>query len=263
MNADFKRQQLHDWLSPPDASFDHNKALQQRHEGTGQWFLCSNVFAEFKYDKVPFLWLHGIPGCGKTILSSSIVEDLRQESPGTASALLYFYFDFNDVAKQTLDGALRCLIWQQACRTTKLQGVLRQLYVSHNNGRDQPSTQMLCKNLQDMLLGAGRTILVLDALDECTTRPELLRWLDRLFGMSGQKPQMILTSRKEYDIANAIDSWVADDAKVVLQPLDVDEDIRSYIRAVIRTEPQFDRWQARPKIRDDIEAGIMAKANGM
>jgi hypothetical protein len=42
-----------------------------------------------------------MPGCGKTILSSTIVEDLEKTLP--LPTLLYFYFDFSDVYKQTLD----------------------------------------------------------------------------------------------------------------------------------------------------------------
>ncbi|PSN59256.1 hypothetical protein BS50DRAFT_641131 [Corynespora cassiicola Philippines] len=94
-----RRGELHRWLSPPEPSTNYNKALQQRQEGTGSWFLHSDAFNMWKSQRNSFLWLYGIPGCGKTILSSTIIEHLRSLS---TQPLLYFYFDFTDSEKQTL-----------------------------------------------------------------------------------------------------------------------------------------------------------------
>src|SRR5439155_25271684 len=84
-----RREKIERWLSPPDPSTNYNKALQQRHEGLGLWFLKGDVFAKWKTRQNSFLWLHGIPGCGKTILSSAIIKDLDSK---LSSQALYFYF---------------------------------------------------------------------------------------------------------------------------------------------------------------------------
>jgi len=66
------------------------------------WFLESEQYAKWKASPSSFLWLHGIPGCGKTILSSTVIEDILQHctnDPGKAAA--YFYFDFKDPQKQS------------------------------------------------------------------------------------------------------------------------------------------------------------------
>ncbi|KAL2010787.1 hypothetical protein VTN00DRAFT_3505 [Thermoascus crustaceus] len=70
-------------------------SIALQHKGSGLWFLQSEVFANWKMRSNSFLWLHGKPGCGKTILSCTIVEDLMRTS-SSSQALLYFYFDFND-----------------------------------------------------------------------------------------------------------------------------------------------------------------------
>jgi Cdc6-like AAA superfamily ATPase len=131
----------------------------------------------FKDCQVPFLWLHGIPGCGKTILSSSIIEYLRQPQSNTAFPLLYFYFDFNDNRKQTLDGALRSLISQLADQSASASKEAELLHKSNKDGNEQPSTQTLSQTLHKMLTVASHTRIVLDALDECMTRNELLPWI--------------------------------------------------------------------------------------
>src|SRR2546423_3629801 len=105
-----RREKIERWLSPPDPSTNYNKALRQRQEGTGNWFLQSHAFAKWKTQRNSFLWLYGIPGCGKTILSSTIIEDLKRTL--SRQPLLYFYFDFNDTDKQTLDSMVRSLMSQ-------------------------------------------------------------------------------------------------------------------------------------------------------
>ena len=79
---------------------NYQKALKQRQDATGLWFLESDQYTEWKTDAASFLWLYGIPGCGKTILSSTILQNVLQHcdsDPGKAVA--YFFFDFHDMQK--------------------------------------------------------------------------------------------------------------------------------------------------------------------
>ncbi|KAF3253956.1 hypothetical protein TWF192_003474 [Orbilia oligospora] len=93
------------WLSPSDCSTNYNKAIRQRHKGTGSWLLESDNFDKWKTDRNSFLWSHGIMGCGKTILSSTVIESLSSCRP-----LVYFYFDITDGDKQTFDKMIRSLL---------------------------------------------------------------------------------------------------------------------------------------------------------
>ncbi|EMD34301.1 hypothetical protein CERSUDRAFT_75873 [Gelatoporia subvermispora B] len=58
------------WLSPPDPSINHNVALRSYSNGTGTWFTDGDVMGEWKTTN-SLLWIHGIPGSGKTILCCS------------------------------------------------------------------------------------------------------------------------------------------------------------------------------------------------
>ena len=62
------------WLSAPDPSSNYNKALKARYANTGDWFLKSDTFRIWLLESGSLLWLYGIPGCGKTILSSTIIQ---------------------------------------------------------------------------------------------------------------------------------------------------------------------------------------------
>lgn len=99
------------WLSAPDPSTNYNVAQEQRRKGTGSWFLQGQLFQEWNRNRHACTWLHGLSGCGKTILRSSIIGLLQQEIPPPCP-LIYFFFDFRDSTKQSLDGMLRSLITQ-------------------------------------------------------------------------------------------------------------------------------------------------------
>jgi hypothetical protein len=103
-----KLERIYDWLSAADPSSNYQQALKQRHQNTGLWFLESDQYRAWKNDPASFLWLHGIPGSGKTILSSIVLEDVLRTCHSTGEkAVLYFYFDFNDSQKQLAESMLR------------------------------------------------------------------------------------------------------------------------------------------------------------
>ena len=177
------------WLNSPDPSLNYNKALQQRHQGTGSWFLKSDIFAQWKTRPNSFLWLHGIPGCGKTILSSTIIEDLDK----SASSRALLYFDFNDTGTQSLDNMIRSLISQLYHKREDTRKPLDSLFSSCDDGRRQPTTESLCETLQNMFQQVDEVDIVLDALDECRTRKGtrnqgLLSWMKALQELWDHEP---------------------------------------------------------------------------
>ncbi|PVH91500.1 hypothetical protein DM02DRAFT_734153 [Periconia macrospinosa] len=56
-----------EWLSPANVATNHNAATKLRHGHSGTWFLESEAFQTWLKDDNAFLWLHAIPGAGKTI----------------------------------------------------------------------------------------------------------------------------------------------------------------------------------------------------
>ncbi len=92
---------VHAWLSPADPSTNYNESLKKRHNGTSQWLFQDARYSRWKKEPSLFLWLNGIPGCGKTVLSSTVIQDL--ETDLAIYTILYFYFTFTDIAKQTLN----------------------------------------------------------------------------------------------------------------------------------------------------------------
>ena len=67
-----------DWLSPPDPWIYHAYARRHHEPQTGSWLLHSDQYVRWRSGHTRHLWLHGKAGCGKTILTSTVVGDIRR-----------------------------------------------------------------------------------------------------------------------------------------------------------------------------------------
>jgi hypothetical protein len=262
-----KHGEIYRWLSPSDPSTNFNKALQQRQEGTGLWFLQSSQFQKWQTERQSFLWLHGIPGCGKTILSSTIIEHLVDTHRN--QLLLYFYFDFTDAGKQALDNVIRSLISQLYEKRKETQKLLDSVFSSCDNGRRQPTSESLCKVFLQMIEEVNEVYMIFDALDECRTRkgPQsegLLAWIQSLLDLQQRSVHLLVTSRPEHDIKLVLCKLAQSDEDIVpIQSDLIKDDIRSYVHTRIRTSDELKRWQSRPDVLDEVQKVLMEKAQGM
>lgn len=218
---------------------NYHKALQQRHRETGRWFLGSSDFTQWKASPKSFLWLHGIPGCGKTVLSSTIIEYLKQDT--TCQLLIYFYFDFNDKHKQSLENLLRALVRQVYQSQPESRQPLEQLWVFHGEGDRQPSTSSLQDVLEAMLSGVGSVTIILDALDESKPRHELLAWLKKPLEGTRFFCRLLITARREIDIESAMQCWTRAEDRKPTQQNEVNKDIRAYVKDRVRNGDDLKR----------------------
>ncbi|KAF5967354.1 ankyrin repeat protein [Fusarium bulbicola] len=163
MASDHRFAKIERWLSPPDCSTNANLARERRHPGTGTWLLNSPAFQEWKLGTRQHLWLYGLAGCGKTILSTTILDHLLQIDTHTTLA---FFFDFNDPKKQKLENPLRSLAVQLYHAGNEGAKRLLTVFASHDDGRRQPDTGALSACINIMIQMAGKVFVIIDALDE-------------------------------------------------------------------------------------------------
>ena len=250
------------WLDAPDPSTNYNKALKDRNPKTGSWFIESSIYADWKATRGSFLWLHGIPGCGKTILSSTILQNvLNQYSEKLNSAVLFFYFDFNASEKKRHEKMIRSLI----CQLSKYcaDSVLQNLYLSCTNGGRQPPEEVLLNTLHEMMTSLGNTYIILDALDECEDRHELLTNLEQIVSWKDVNLHMLVTSRREINIDEALTPFSNSQNRISIQSTLVNADIRTYVHDRLQVDRKLKRWQKDLNIQREIEDTLMRKAGGM
>ena len=251
---------LTQWLAAPDPSLNHNAARKKWQPTTGEWFTDSKDFTQWKTVPNSFLWLHGIPGSGKTVLCSTVIQnvvELSRREPSTAVA--YFYFDFNDLNKQRTESFLRSVLAQlSACSPSPTQS-LQDAYAQSQDGRQQPTTEAMIFLLRQMLEGFGQTFLICDALDECRDRDEIHELFAKITQWDIGTLHILATSRKEKDIEDSILPLVS--CQICIQSALVNADIQVFISEKLVTDSKLKKWPVEAK--GEMEAVLMAGANGM
>ncbi|KAF8493573.1 hypothetical protein JB92DRAFT_1172769 [Gautieria morchelliformis] len=137
---DKHRQEIYHWLSAPDYRPKHWNARTEREGDTGSLFLRGVSFLEWKSGAQSFLWLHDKPGAGKTVLCSTVIEELINHS------LL-------------------------SSKCTSIPDGLEKLFSAYADSRRSPAPDELKTILKSIIGSFENVYIVFDALDECPSRP--------------------------------------------------------------------------------------------
>ncbi|KAK5676541.1 hypothetical protein LTS10_010842 [Elasticomyces elasticus] len=254
------RRELEKWLDPPDPTLNHRRSLKLRTPDTGAWLLEGDNYNRWKPEMPSFLWLYGSAGSGKTILSAGVIHDLQaycEDDP--EQTLAYFYYDFNDSAKQDPVNMIKSLLSQFLEQGVRIP---QSLQSCSNMGRSISSDQLL-DALHETLRACPASYIVLDALDECTARVDLLDMLMEIHSWSIPTLNLVATSRKDVDIEDRMKKLTTSRGRIYLESNVVDADIRTYVQTRLMREESFRRWQKVPAIRNEIEVTLARKAHGM
>ncbi|KAF8492403.1 hypothetical protein F5888DRAFT_1806836 [Russula emetica] len=251
VNRNQLRDSLLRWLSPPNPSINHNIACKAHHNGTTQWFFQGSIFNQWK-STGSFLWVHGKPGSGKSVVCSSIVQDIMALRDAGMASMAYFYFDFRDADKQKLCNLLPSLLVQLSARSDPCCDILSQLYSAHDRGVQKPSDHAMAECLKQMLAleGQGPTYIILDALDECpitssipSPREEVLELVEDLPDI-----QIVLERLTERPVSLHDESGQK-------------EDIVNYVSSSVHSDRRMGRWREEDK--ELVIKTLSEKADGM
>jgi Cdc6-like AAA superfamily ATPase len=252
--------EIRQWVSAPDPDLNFHKALDLRLDTTGNWLLTSDQYRKWKCNSKTFLWIHGKPGSGKTILSAAIIEDVLQTSQG--NGVMYFYFDFNDEAKQAPENMLRSIFRQLCHRSIAVPQGVWDLFAKCSNGKHVPSSIELLDAIEQTIREVPRCFLIIDALDECKARESAMKFLCR-FHSTLDNLRILITSRRLTDIELTLQSILSPEQCVNLEDSPVNDDIRHYIHDHLENDVQLKKWKDNASMRAEIEVSLMEKAHGM
>ena len=113
--------------------------------------------------------------------------------------------------------------------------------------------------LKDIVGGFERVYVILDALDECEDREQLIALIEEIHDWKLGKLNMLATSRAERDIEEGIGPHVS--ARINLHSSQVNADIQIHIRERLQNDPKLKKWSA--KVHGEIETALMEGAHGM
>jgi hypothetical protein len=248
------------WLAPPDTGTDHASARRRHESQTGDWLLTSSRYQRWKSSDIDHLWMYGKAGCGKTILCSTVIEDIQthcQRNPDAAYAI--FYFSFSDGHKQSDGDLLRSLVAQLGWSEPGLS-MLLQAY--KNTKSSVPGPGELEKIILASIGPYDRVYLIMDALDECPedheARQRVLERIERLTqGASNLK--IFATSRELPAIRESMVALGSEPIRITTSA--VDADIQKYVANQLLSDRSFGKF--RKETLYLIESTIATKADGM
>jgi Cdc6-like AAA superfamily ATPase len=128
------RRAILDWLAPNGYASQQSDVLGRRHAGTGQWLLDSEEFMTWSSNRGQTLFCPGIPGAGKTVLTSVVVDELQakfQDNSGIGIA--YFYFDFRRREEQRPEKVLASILRQLLQKHASIPDNVKALYDDHKH----------------------------------------------------------------------------------------------------------------------------------
>ena len=225
------------WVSPynVDPFDDYQAALIRRQPGTGAWLTHSESFKTWSQHGHGMFWLRGLPGCGKTVLTSTIVEYVQYSliPNHIGTTLAYFYIRYQDPAKQSLNTCLatlvRQMIDQNPAGMKKLEEieVHRQRSFSHNLTTSEYIG--IIKVLAEL---QTKVYIVIDALDET---PDPGPFVDALRQLSdcenGTPVAVVVSSRNNTNLEALLMSVVTEQ---VLVSTGQNDDVRIFITTEVK-----------------------------
>ncbi|GIZ46777.1 hypothetical protein CKM354_000988900 [Cercospora kikuchii] len=238
------------------------KAARDKHQcGTGSWFLSSDGYHCRKKSQGSHLWLYGKAGCGKSVLCSTAIDDLRanyEHAPLVGFAI--FFFSFASPDKQSVDGMLLALIAQLARKRSGL-AVLAAARKKHKLGT--PLTAPLEQIFVDQVNAMSTTFILLDALDECPqasdAQRKLLETLQRLTA-STKALKLFMTSRDEPAIRRTVHKSIQADM-IAIDVSQTNHDIERYVGNEIENDPRLRRFNETSKLL--VKNTLAEEADGM
>ncbi|TRX94760.1 hypothetical protein FHL15_004221 [Xylaria flabelliformis] len=207
---------------------------------------------------VRYIWVHGIPGAGKTVLASSIIE--RAASNCNSCGYAYYYCLYSRRQDETipfLKYILRLLCKQ---KQTMVLPKLHEAYARE----EALSVEDLLNCLEEISLAHDKGIhIIIDAVDESNPREGLLQVLGRI----GTEPRfrkvsLLFTSREENDISKHIKEQNNAVACISMSNINVRDDIKRYIHAQLTESGVFKMWYDSDLITE-VEKHLTSQAKGM
>ena len=244
-----------------DPYSNHHMNRKLRSPGTGLGLTEGDEFKQWTETRNAKLWYYGIPGAGKTVLASSVIEEaLRISNPGTAVA--FVYCDYKDPATQDLSNILGSLAQQFARQDEDSFTKLRDFHKAHNSGNQSDvkyDSDALSTLVKEVTLVFDSALIIVDGLDECGRNASVV--VDALAALNEVDDSTIKTiffSRDEIEIRERLENYT----KVSIAARS--SDLKLYVGAEIEFRMRKKRLRLKDQsLKEYIIERLVEGAEGM
>ncbi|KAJ5933640.1 ankyrin repeat-containing domain protein [Penicillium verhagenii] len=255
---DTEREKIISWISSTDYADVLTDELRKRVKGTGSWLLESNQFRKWVMEGGSVLYCPGIPGAGKTMMASIILDHLGQIFEDKDVSIAYIFGHYKK--EQTVPNIMATILRQLVESLPAIPDELHRLYRPRHRGnqlRLQLREDEITKCLMAVCKIRLRVYIVVDALDECSesarTRNDIISCLLRLRAECGIN--LLVTSTQIPGLSSRFEKFP--NLKITASQ----SDITSYINDRMQDLPEWvDDY---PELRVDISSKVGSSVNGM
>ena len=205
----------------------------------------------------------GIPGAGKTVIASLVIDHLLSKFPSgnedVPVAIVWIYCNYKDRQAQTLDHFLGSIVSQLVQQQIGLLSDVVELYKKHSSMKEAPPDPADILELLERKIRCYHTVfVVIDALDECDNEDRTgMRLFDALKCLQ-PNVRLLITSRPLPDIVKEFEN----EPRIEIRAPDTD--IRDFVRSRLEVEPRLKKhMQADTKFGELIEDAVVEKSEGM
>lgn len=236
--------------------------------GTCEWILNHPKYLMWlNAQETKLLWITADPGCGKTVLAKSLIDEhLLSLDASPADNVCYFFFKDEDQKTRSPAAAISTFLHQLFTQDPSLLGRAIPFFQRHGD--------KLCERLSELWKlflevtvcpEAGRTICVIDALDECADdmRDSMIRLLRGVCSQPEDYPKLkfLVTSQPRVSMTESL-FGIKLGSEIRLMGENAEEkghiylEIKSFIKARVDS---FRRLREQVGIHDDAHESLRHK----
>ncbi|KAI5918949.1 hypothetical protein F4810DRAFT_714926 [Camillea tinctor] len=198
------------WLSPPIFTDSLDRARRLRQPETTTWIFEEPRYQDWLKNQLHrvegphkfgsnVLWVCGNPGAGKTVLASSIVDNLDRAFSTEGNRVrdvFYYFFEHKSTSNNSARSAYQSILAQVLSKHREDEEIMDKFsfmaYGSElNQGQNEASESILLDLLRLVL--SDSSILILDGIDECQDSEHFVASLVKIWNT--HSPSIILFSR--------------------------------------------------------------------
>lgn len=208
------------------------------------------------------LWIYGIPGAGKAMLSTLVVDEILDRKRSNSVGTAYFYVRHDDKDSHNPSNVLGSLICQLACQNSEAFEDFMDLHAQHHawgSSVPPPPDDELLDKLRNLSRHFSDTFVMIDGLDECGSaldrdRTHLIDKVAKLNDVKAGSIRTLIFSREEYDIKEMLTSQNFEAVSVAATSADLTLFANAWLGELnIRSE----------RLKIEIVDTLVAEANGM
>ncbi|EEH34808.1 ankyrin repeat domain-containing protein [Paracoccidioides lutzii Pb01] len=253
------RKSILNWLDPVDFYSQQVDFRRRCQEGTGLWFLNSSEFCQWLNTHGKTMFCFGMPGSGKTILTSLVIDTLNcqfDSDPDVAVAYIFCNHQRQDDQKPV--NILANILKQLCERKSTVSKDVEKLYEKYRNYKSTLQTEHIIEAFESTAILYSKIFIIVDALDEQTTSEEdRCATISAIFQLQSKfAVNFFATSRTIPEIEVQFETCIRKEIRAT------DDDILKYVesrgRSLLRS-----KISKYPDLQSLIKREIPAAADGM